>query len=178
MTERICAIPDCGGSSHSRGWCKKHYTKWLRYGDPLAMPARGPRPGPLKPCAVEGCGEPHEAQGLCGTHYWRSRHGVPLEAPIQTKMRGATASERFWARVDRTGDCWLWMGSKNKHGYGTFVAEPPKRIGAHRFAYEEERGPIPVGMEIDHLCGNPSCVRPAHLEVVTHEENMRRRWRS
>jgi hypothetical protein len=45
---------------------------------------------------------------------------------------------------------------------------------AHRVAYEQHNGPIPDGMEVGHLCGNPACVRPDHLEAVSHAENVRR----
>jgi hypothetical protein len=83
-------------------------------------------------------------------------------------------SERFWEKVDKSGECWIWLGSKNSKGYGTFMYEKPKRVGAHRFAYEDQVGPIPEGLTIDHLCWNPSCVRPSHLEPVTQAENNRR----
>ena len=49
-----------------------------------------------------------------------------------------------------------------------------KRVRAHRWAFENAYGPVPVGLEIDHLCRNQACVRPDHLEAVTHLENMRR----
>jgi HNH endonuclease len=78
---------------------------------------------------------------------------------------------RFWTKVQRGGDddCWLWMASRGHHGYGRF-----DQLAAHRVAYELIIGPIPAGLVIDHLCRNPSCVNPAHLEPVTQRENMRR----
>jgi hypothetical protein len=65
--------------------------------------------------------------------------------------------------------CWEWMGGKQWGGYGLF-----RGACAHRLFYELLVGPIPAGLEIDHLCRNRSCVRPTHLEPVTHLENMRR----
>ena len=81
--------------------------------------------------------------------------------------------ERFWSKVEDTGDCWEWTGCRTELGYGLFDCDG-QRTRAHRFAYEEVVGLIPEGLEIDHLCRNPSCVRPEHLEAVTHRENMRR----
>jgi hypothetical protein len=88
-------------------------------------------------------------------------------------MTAATFEQRFWAKVDKSGDCWQWTAAKCSRGYGAFgVDRKPRR--AHRVAYELVVGPIPDGLELDHLCRNPSCVNPEHLEPVTHRENMRR----
>lgn len=77
--------------------------------------------------------------------------------------------QRFWSHVVQWGDdcgwrgrCWTWIG-------------PHQRIGfAHRVAYELSVGPVPDGMELDHLCGNRGCVNPGHLEPVTRRENVMR----
>lgn len=81
---------------------------------------------------------------------------------------------RFWSRVDKSGDCWLWLGGYSGNGYGRFSPKRDKGVGAHRFAYESVVGPIPSGKEIDHLCRNRGCVNPAHLEVVTSKQNLLR----
>ncbi len=87
-------------------------------------------------------------------------------------------AERFWAKVDKTGDCWEWLGTKTCAGYGivTFVRDGRKTTStAHRWAYEALVGPIPDGLTLDHVvCANTSCVNPAHLEPVTRAENTRR----
>lgn len=70
--------------------------------------------------------------------------------------------------VDESTGCWNWQKAK-AHGYGyTYDADGPRRtIEAHRVYYERVNGPIPEGMQIDHLCSNRGCVNPKHMEVVT-----------
>lgn len=78
-------------------------------------------------------------------------------------------------RVDSATGCWVWTGTRNHKGYGyisTQRGKSPK--GAHIVAYETAYGPVPDGMEIDHLCRNRACVNPAHLEAVTHHANLLR----
>lgn len=88
-----------------------------------------------------------------------------------------TLEERFWNKVDAEGDCWLWTGGQNGtgHGHFNFTENGVRRlIIASRFAWQVLVGPIPEGLEMDHLCRNPPCVNPDHLEPVTHRENMLR----
>lgn len=82
------------------------------------------------------------------------------------------AAERFWAKVDKSGECWPWTATIDRYGYGTFWLG--RKVGAHRAAYELTRGPIPAGMDIDHLCRNRACVNPDHLEPVTRRVNVLR----
>lgn len=88
---------------------------------------------------------------------------------------------RFWAKVDKQGPngCWMWTGAKAKEDkqhqpYGRFQLATRTPVAAHRYAYELLIGPIPEGLHLDHLCRNPPCVNPAHLEPVTAYENTRR----
>lgn len=69
--------------------------------------------------------------------------------------------------------CWLWSGTITSRGYGQFV-RGGRREPAHRVAYEVAVGPIPDGMQLDHLCRERSCVNPTHLEPVTCRENLLR----
>lgn len=84
-----------------------------------------------------------------------------------------TTEERFWRKVEKTDTCWLWRASLSHNGYGAFQYDGRPRP-AHRYSYELLVGPIPEGLEIDHLCRVRHCVNPDHLEAVTHLENVRR----
>lgn len=80
--------------------------------------------------------------------------------------------KRFWTKVDKTSECWLWTGALNK-GYGAFSIKN-KAKQAHRLAYQFVKGQIPEGLELDHLCKTKHCVNPSHLEPVTHKVNIQR----
>lgn len=89
-------------------------------------------------------------------------------------MANRTVSDRFWAKVNKTESCWLWTAA-TAGGYGRFRVRTDKgwaMRGAHRWAYEAVRGPIPAGLVLDHLCRVRSCVNPDHLEPVTHAVNI------
>lgn len=80
--------------------------------------------------------------------------------------------ERFWPRVDRSGDCWPWTGPCNLTGHGrTHIGK--KHHAAHRLAWELTHGPIPAGLVVRHTCDNPPCCNPAHLLLGTVKDNSR-----
>lgn len=177
MANRICSIDGCGGVHHSRGWCHKHYKRWRKYGDADALLAPwGSRPS-VDGCSVIDCQKPNLARGWCNTHYQRwLKYGDP-----EMLVRIIDDAARFWAKVEKSEGCWLWIGTGNRSGYGHFSIRGRggrAKVGAHRFAYELAVGPIPDGLTIDHLCFNTSCVNPDHLEPVSQAENSKRAWKA
>lgn len=83
--------------------------------------------------------------------------------------------ERLFDRVTfPESGCWLWTGNTTNTGYGLIYTEQTQRL-THRVAYQLVIGPIPEGLELDHLCNVPLCLNPDHLEPVTQAENARRR---
>jgi hypothetical protein len=131
MRESTCSIPGCDRKHYGRGWCRRHWKKWRRNGDPLAG-------------------------------RWEY---LP------------TIEQRFWQKVEKTDTCWWWRGALTPQDGGHFRGAfrvNGRLQKAHRVAYELVVGPIPDGLQIDHLCRNPQCVNPAHLEPVTGAENTRR----
>lgn len=97
-----------------------------------------------------------------------------MDDMVLTAQQGA----RFWGKVLVASDdaCWPWNGALDSHGYGSFrwSNRPIKQTMAHRIAFILGRGDVPTGLVLDHLCRNRKCCNPAHLEPVTHGENIRR----
>jgi len=83
-------------------------------------------------------------------------------------------TERFWSKVDKAGECWLWTASTQSAGYGKITAggSRGRTLGAHRVAWELTHGPIPDGLFVCHRCDVPACVRPDHLFLADHDGNM------
>jgi hypothetical protein len=91
--------------------------------------------------------------------------------------------QAFWQKIDKDGPvpadrpelgpCWLWLGYKNARGYGRTTLSGRLTM-VHRAVYEELVGPLPVGLDPDHLCMNPPCCNPSHIEPVTRSVNAKR----
>lgn len=117
----------------------------------------------MKTCVL--CDWPVYTRGYCQRDYARLLN--------RGELKKITPEDRFWPRVQKTDTCWIWTGS-SATGYGVFKGNNKRQGPAHRFAYELLVGPIPEGLQLDHLCRVTLCVNPQHLEPVTPGENCRR----
>ena len=96
-------------------------------------------------------------------------------APTRRKSGEAVEpciEDRFWAKVDQSGECWLWTATLT-HGYGAFRLGK-KMVYAHRWAYGQYVGELDPELVIDHICETLRCVRPNHLRQITNRQNIMR----
>lgn len=131
-------------------------------------------------CTAAGCERPMKSRGMCNTHYEQMRRSGQLPAPLTHRERFAMGY-----RILEDG-CWRWMRTLGHNGYGQFGMNR-RHVYAHRAAYMLFIGPIPAGMQVDHICHtidlsckagdeclHRRCVNPDHLELVTPRENQLR----
>lgn len=138
----------------------------------------------------------HSTCRECGMAFSFSSSNTPgiycsqkCSAVYRGRLARRPIEERFWEKVNKDGPvssfrpdlgpCWLWMGAHRKRGDGNLQLGLRSNgtrasVFSHIFAYTLLRGPVPEGLELDHLCRLPQCVNPDHLEPVTHRENVRR----
>lgn len=160
-----CKELGCNSQKYSRGWCRHHYNYAYHHGCFVPL-MRYPH------CTVDGCVAPIAGLGFCNAHYkrWR-KYGDPQKLIIKK-----TELARFWSRVRKTDNCWLWIGGISHSGYGVFTTGSKtngtsKSTPAHRYSYALAKGDIPEGLVLDHLCRIRECVNPDHLEAVTQQVN-------
>jgi hypothetical protein len=101
---------------------------------------------------------------------WNNKPPKEVGAPYKDIL------SRFWAKVDKSEDCWEWIGQKHSNGYGLLQCRSRKNrkmIKAHRLSYELHNGPIPEGLLVLHKCDNKLCVNPDHLELGNYSKNLK-----
>jgi hypothetical protein len=127
----------------------------------------------IRTCSVDDCQEKPRLGGLCNAHSWRKRrYGDPLATP-PPRPKAATRLEWLTEQVqtrDRTSGCWEWPHSRNAKGYGQLAVNGTTRT-AHNVVLEVDGRPVPGGGQARHLCHNPPCFNPAHLEPGTPQQN-------
>lgn len=182
MVPENCSVHECRKAGpFRRGLCGMHYARLLRHGSPGTAEKQHAVSWAGKACQIDGCGKPVLSLGYCTPHYKRLRkYGDPLGKPVKP-----TTSERFWSKVDKSGDCWTWTGGQISSGYGAFHPVQGETIPVHRYVYANLVGEIPEGFHVDHRCHNDTdcppgpcphrlCVNPAHLEAVPPQVNVNR----
>src|SRR5690606_21110712 len=121
---------------------------------------------------VEEAGLPHARLHRLHRHR-RADHAGRWLFEVEVSLFGdARLPDRFWEKVldHPASGCWEWQAARDQKGYGRFRWKGFTRR-AHRVAYEELVAPVPDGLQLDHLCRNPFCCAPWHLEPVTPREN-------
>lgn len=124
--------------------------------------------GAVRPvCSEANCSQPSASRGLCNKHYMRfRRHG--------TTSLPETPEERFWAKVDKSRECWIWTGPIVGGGYGSMHWDGKMRSAAHVSLLLAGR-PLPEGLVADRTCYEPACINPDHLRPATRKQDQENR---
>lgn len=134
---------------------------------------RSDRPGGMQ-ARCKACQSELGAERLAA---YRVSHALKRKGPKPRPVLDRLLEKCVQAQAGYSTPCWVWTAARNMLGYGKFDPGTRLRHGwnaAHRVAYELFVGPVPLGTELDHLCRNPSCCNPDHLEPVAHAVNVRR----
>lgn len=174
-----CSVDGCNSPVYGRGFCSKHWQRWHKHGDPLVQlrPSNDEYQAVRVPLVCVCCGGQFYRKPsrviryggrFCSRACWDKSHP---RLPVL---------ERLWSKVNKDapvpeyrpdlGPCWIWTDKPAVNGYAKFEWEQGE-VYAHRFVYELLVGPIPEGLDLDHLCRVRNCVNPAHLEPVTGRVN-------
>lgn len=165
---KICKVERCEAIHWGKGFCKIHYRKFRRYGDPLGF--RELKRGVL-PCTAPQCPEKYFNKGFCKLHYDRfMKHGMTEK---KERIYKVNPEERFHQhyKINQENNCWEWIKPLDKHGYGEIWVHT-RKFKSHRYSYILHNGEIPLDRIICHRCGNKICVNPEHLYAGTYKDNV------
>jgi len=164
-----CSVDGCEKPVRHRSWCKAHYTRWWKHGDPLGGLFKQKAGGP---CSTEGCPNVAVKRGLCGKHYirWR-KHGDPTHVDKTPNGEAQRWIEEVVLNYTGT-DCLEWPYAKT-FGYGRCSYEGKDYVASRLVCMLVHGQPPTPKHEAAHSCGNGSkgCVNPGHLKWATRAEN-------
>ena len=124
-------------------------------------------------CIVDSCGRKHHALGYCKAHYGRWReYGDPLAGgAYKTVLRGLTPLERIAYRTEpNDAGCLVWRGAVATTGR-PMLNVAGKMVRPYRLIMEQVAGPLTLDQTVDHVCRNPLCCNPEHLQILTPIQN-------
>lgn len=166
--DNLCSIDGCQKKVYARGWCKGHYSRWLRVGDPIEKI----RIFIPEICSIDGCSNPVSAKGWCVSHYkCNYRNGDPVAFKVKPTLKEKLNSRKVEVSRNYETPCWEYTRRLDTSGYGA-ITYNGKQLKVHRASYLEYFGDIPQGFLVCHKCDNPKCFNPEHLFLGTSQDNM------